>query len=72
MCHIALVLTWSVLLNELKVLLILQMRHVYLVIDSSRSMEDTDLRPNRFIATLKVNCVWSMELTILESSVVSV
>ena len=34
------------------------MRHVYLVIDSSRAMEDKDLRPNRFIATLKVDILY--------------
>lgn len=31
------------------------MRHLYVVIDSSRSMEDQDLKPNRLTSTLKVN-----------------
>lgn len=30
------------------------MRHVYVVIDCSRSMEDQDLKPNRLTSTLKV------------------
>lgn len=30
------------------------MRHLYVVIDCSRSMEDQDLKPNRLTSTLKV------------------
>ncbi|XP_055055109.2 general transcription factor IIH subunit 2 [Misgurnus anguillicaudatus] len=30
------------------------MRHLYLVVDSSRSMEDQDLKPNRLTSTLKL------------------
>lgn len=37
--------------------LVLQMRHLYVVIDCSRSMEDQDLKPNRLTSTLKVNSV---------------
>lgn len=33
---------------------LLQMRHLYVVVDCSRSMEDQDLKPNRLTATLKV------------------
>lgn len=33
------------------------MRHLYVVIDCSRSMEDQDLKPNRLTSTLKVNSV---------------
>lgn len=31
------------------------MRHLYVVIDCSRSMEDQDLKPNRLTSTLKVS-----------------
>ena len=31
-----------------------QMRHLYVVIDTSRTMEDQDLKPNRLTSTLKV------------------
>uniref|UniRef100_A0A8C1MYN7 General transcription factor IIH subunit 2 n=2 Tax=Cyprinus carpio TaxID=7962 RepID=A0A8C1MYN7_CYPCA len=30
------------------------MRHLFVIIDSSRSMEDQDLKPNRLTSTLKV------------------
>lgn len=30
------------------------MRHLYVVIDCSKSMEDQDLKPNRLTSTLKV------------------
>lgn len=33
------------------------MRHLYVVIDCSRSMEDQDLKPNRLTSTLKVTVV---------------
>lgn len=33
------------------------MRHLYVLIDCSRSMEDQDLKPNRLTSTLKVNSV---------------
>lgn len=32
----------------------MQMRHLYVVIDGSRTMEDQDLKPNRLTCTLKV------------------
>lgn len=30
------------------------MRHMYVVVDGSRTMEDQDLKPNRLTCTLKV------------------
>lgn len=30
------------------------MRHLYVVVDGSRTMEDQDLKPNRLTCTLKV------------------
>lgn len=32
----------------------MQMRHLYVVVDGSRTMEDQDLKPNRLTCTLKV------------------
>lgn len=40
--------------QDVKGCFVLQMRHVYVVIDCSRSMEDQDLKPNRLTSTLKV------------------
>ena len=33
------------------------MRHLFLVIDMSQSMEDQDLKPNRLLATAKVQLI---------------
>lgn len=50
------------------------MRHLYVVIDCSRSMEDQDLKPNRLTSTLKVtldsdgalfNCLFMLVLHLL-------
>jgi len=38
----------------------IQMRHLFVIIDSSRSMEDQDLKPNRLTSTLKVSSTESM------------
>lgn len=38
------------------------MRHLYVVIDCSRSMEDQDLKPNRLASTLKVTVVTAVRL----------
>lgn len=39
---------------ELMFVVIMQMRHLYVVVDGSRTMEDQDLKPNRLTCTLKV------------------
>uniref|UniRef100_A0A663N8B1 Uncharacterized protein n=1 Tax=Athene cunicularia TaxID=194338 RepID=A0A663N8B1_ATHCN len=36
------------------------MRHLYVVVDGSRTMEDQDLKPNRLTSTLKV-CITTQE-----------
>lgn len=38
-----------------KFVAMLQMRHLFIIIDMSASMEDQDLKPTRLIASLKVN-----------------
>jgi hypothetical protein len=34
----------------------LQMRHVVVIVDCSKAMEDKDLKPNRHVVVLKVQC----------------
>jgi len=42
---------------------IMQMRHLYVVVDGSRTMEDQDLKPNRLTCTLKVLLYSNFSLT---------
>ena len=38
--------------------LVLQMRHMFLVLDASRAMQDKDLKPDRITCTLKVQALY--------------
>ena len=54
LCVCVFAFTFSTTVDQLKIFSFLQMRHLFIVVDMSKAMEDQDLRPTRLHSVTKV------------------